>query len=211
MALLRSAGSTTRGAGARARIAGGAFVVAALACLALDARAGSLGAGDALPSFHLPDRSGRMVSPASLSARVVIIDFWASWCALCGEGLPALDALAARYPDKLQVIAINIDHSRARADEFLAKHIPKPRFTVLYDPDASTPSRFGTEAMPTLYLVVDGVIRRVEEGYEPDEMKELEQTVADAAGHAGNAAPARRPSNPAQPDNRPHDRSPRMN
>ena len=96
-----------------------------------------------------------------LSGKVVLVNFWATWCAPCKKELPLLDALHQRIVDDgALVLAINVD-TRSRIAEATAKHLD---FTapVLYDPTGTVARPFAPEAMPTTYLLDgDGVVHKV--------------------------------------------------
>jgi thiol-disulfide isomerase/thioredoxin len=65
--------------------------------------------------FNLPDSSGKLHSLASRHKKVILLDFWASWCGPCIAQFPALKALDAQYRDKgLEIIGISIDDDRKR-------------------------------------------------------------------------------------------------
>jgi thiol-disulfide isomerase/thioredoxin len=161
----------------RGRIA--AAVAVAVALAAGSAVAGRLDVGDPLPAVVLPDRAGRTVSLAGRRGTVLCIDFWASWCAPCAAALPALDAIARRHRAAgLEVVAINIDGARARAEQFLDERVPAPAMTLLFDPEAALLSRFGAGGMPALYLVDrTGTVRLVEARYEPARLEVVERTI----------------------------------
>jgi peroxiredoxin len=61
------------------------------------------------PAFSLHDIAGREVSIADLKGKVVILNFWASWCPSCREEIPALIALQTKYQSQLQVIGVSED------------------------------------------------------------------------------------------------------
>jgi thiol-disulfide isomerase/thioredoxin len=63
------------------------------------------------PAFRLKDLDGREISPASLRGKVVIVNFWATWCPPCRAEIPDLVALQEKYKDTLQVIGISEDES----------------------------------------------------------------------------------------------------
>ena len=123
------------------------------------------GAGTAAPHFTLPARQGMVVSD-SLHAKVMLVDFWASWCGPCRQSFPWLRALHEQYGAKgLAIVAINLDKDRAAADEFLASH-PAP-FRVAFDPAGKTADAFAVTAMPSTFLIAaDGTILYAHAGFD---------------------------------------------
>src|SRR5215470_2525184 len=84
------------------------------------AHADALRVGDTMPPLTLPDWQGRPVNLADLRGKVVVIDFWASWCQPCRQALPDLNAMSrAHAAAGLVVVAINIDKNIGSADRFL--------------------------------------------------------------------------------------------
>lgn len=124
-------------------------------------------AGDVKPApdVTVQDAKGAPVRLAELKGRVVLIDFWASWCPPCKASFPALDALYREYHDRgVEVVAINVDERRKDADTFLADH--PHEMTVLFDPQGRAPSAFHVTAMPTSVLIDrSGNIRFTHAGY----------------------------------------------
>jgi thiol-disulfide isomerase/thioredoxin len=89
---------------------------------------------------------------AGLSGKVVLVDFWASWCGPCLRSFPWMNELQQRHAGEgLVIVAVNLDQDRALADAFLKK-LPA-RFRVEFDPAGQVATRFGVEAMPTSFLV----------------------------------------------------------
>ncbi len=103
------------------------------------------------PHFMLDGRTGT-VDLDSLRGKLVLIDFWASWCGPCHKSFPWMASMYERYAAKgFTIVAINLDKDRGMADEFLAKQ--KVPFLVAYDPSGKTAKAYKVWGMPTSYLV----------------------------------------------------------
>ena len=98
-------------------------VIAALLLVAVAAppACAKVTVGEAVPAINLLNWEGQPINLRDLRGQVVVIDFWASWCTLCRQALPALDALNQRHAGApIAVIGINIDRERTTAEHFLA-------------------------------------------------------------------------------------------
>jgi cytochrome c biogenesis protein CcmG/thiol:disulfide interchange protein DsbE len=141
--------------------------------------AASAGTKNTAPAFALPAVSGT-VSSDSLRGHVVLVDFWASWCAPCAQSFPWLASVQQRFADQgLQVVAINLDKDRDAAKRFLVKH--PANFTVAFDPAAETAQAFRVGNMPTSYLLgPDGTILFSKAGFDPKHTGEMEAHIQEA-------------------------------
>src|SRR6185436_3911435 len=73
-----------------------------------------------IPDLSLSDEGGRTLRLADFRGRVVLLDFWASWCVPCRVSFPAVDALHKELgPRGFAAVAINVDEQRKNADSFL--------------------------------------------------------------------------------------------
>ena len=128
------------------------------------------------PSFDLPARTGS-VTLDSLQGKVVLVDFWASWCGPCRQSFPWLGAMAARYGAKgLVVVAIDLDKDRELGEKFLQSL--KPPFTVAFDPAGKTAEAFHVEVMPSSYLVSRrGQLVYSHPGFYPQDVDGFEQRI----------------------------------
>ena len=117
---------------------------------------GSLGLiGKPAPALALPPGSP---SVASLRGRVVVLNFWASWCAPCLEEFPSLEALQQQMPG-LTVLAVSFDQDPGAYQNFLRKH-PFALQTVLESPGRSDKA-YGVTAPPETYILdPNGIVRR---------------------------------------------------
>jgi thiol-disulfide isomerase/thioredoxin len=139
--------------------------------------------GDVAPAWSAPSLSGGApVSLASARGRVVVLDFWASWCAPCRTALPLLDALRREFPaDSFTVLAVNVDREPEAARRFLARR--PVGYPSASDPEGRIPASFGLETMPTSYLIDRaGVIRYVHEGFERGDVETLRARIAELVG-----------------------------
>lgn len=83
--------------------------------------------------------------------RVVIVDFWASWCKPCRQSIPWLNSLRERYGARgLTIIGVNVDANRRDADRFL-RDVPI-EFEIVFDPQGDLAKQFKVQAMPTSYV-----------------------------------------------------------
>lgn len=162
-----------------------AGAVALLASPVVDA----VQAGERAPAFGLPGPAGATVNLEALRGRVVLVDFWASWCAPCKLSFPWLGELQARLgPRGLQVVAVNLDREARAAEAFLRALEPQMRAPLLvaFDPAGDTPRRYGVKAMPTSVLIgADGVVRLHHGGFREDDKPMLESAVLSALARAG--------------------------
>lgn len=151
------------------------------AALALGACTGffahALEAGQPAPELAL-----QQVRLADLKGKVVLVDFWASWCGPCKQSFPFMNDLQAKYKAQgLEVVAVNVDTKREDADKFLGE-VPA-RFTVAFDPQGASARRFDVKSMPSSLLVGrDGKVVATHRGFRADDKDELERRVVAALG-----------------------------
>src|SRR5262245_34141244 len=124
--------------------------------------------GSQLPKFSVKDLRGRAISSADLRGRVVLIDFWATWCQPCKKEMPGYQRLAAQYGEKgLVVIGFKLDIMRDSEDP---RHFAR-KLGVRYPLAVATQQlrqKFGgIEGLPTTLLYDrQGVLRKKVIGFE---------------------------------------------
>lgn len=92
-------------------------------------------------------------SPELLAdAKVIYVDFWASWCGPCRRSFPWLNEMQDRYAGQgFTVIGVNVDPSKADAQLFLDKY--PATFPLVYDPAGELASRYALQGMPSSILL----------------------------------------------------------
>ena len=126
------------------------------------------------PDFTLKSATGRNVKLSELRGRVVLVNFWATWCTPCKEELPFFNTLYHRYQNLgLEVLGVNIDKVSSQASQMSAAL--GLSFPVLFDPAGRTSNLYQIRTMPTTYLVAkDGTLRHVHWGFGPAERDRYE-------------------------------------
>jgi thiol-disulfide isomerase/thioredoxin len=136
-------------------------------CLATSAFAG-VKTGDTFPELSKFKLEGDV--PASLAGKVVIVDFWASWCSPCKASFPVLNELQKTYGDKVVVIGVNVDEKRSEMDSFLKQHAAG--FTVVRDADKQLVALANINTMPTSFVLdATGKVRSIHNGFHGDATK----------------------------------------
>ncbi|UZJ43484.1 TlpA family protein disulfide reductase [Marinimicrobium sp. C6131] len=128
------------------------------------------------PDFTLKSDSGENVRLEEQRGKVVMINFWASWCAPCRKEMPLLEELHDRYEQAgFTLFGVNVEQNPEAAQKFLDD--VGVTFPILYDPDSTASRAYQVSAMPTTVMVDrDGNVRYVNRGYkEGDEAKYRDQ------------------------------------
>jgi peroxiredoxin len=132
--------------------------------------------GQTAPDFSLRAASGENVALAGLRGKVVLVNFWATWCGPCKQELPAIDAVARRYAARGFVV-LGVDaggDQDSDVESFARKQALS--FPLLEDSTGVTAARYRLLGVPTSFLVdANGVVRTVHPG--PYKQSELDHAV----------------------------------
>lgn len=119
---------------------------------------GNVNVNAAVPSFVLPGLDGNLISSEQWSGKIILINFWATWCDPCLEELPVLDETYRAHPGEIIVLGIAVGENADEVKQFLSdKHITYP---ILLDEDRRVSVAFQIFGFPTTYFIDQGGIIR---------------------------------------------------
>jgi thiol-disulfide isomerase/thioredoxin len=132
--------------------------------------------GKLAPDFTLKElKSGKNISLKDYRGKIVILDFWASWCSPCGESLPELAKIDSEN-HTLKVLAVNVDDQKESAIKFLNKF--GLNLSVPYDEDGNVVKSYEIPAMPTAIIIDQkGVIRYLHIGYNKNHLENIQKEI----------------------------------
>lgn len=106
--------------------------------------------GDSFPDLAPYKLEGKL--PDQTKDKVVLVDFWASWCGPCGQSFPAMDELQKKYgPQGFIIIAVNVDEKKSDMEDFLKDH--HVSFIVVRDGKQKLVEKTGISTMPSSFLI----------------------------------------------------------
>lgn len=118
------------------------------------------------PDFTLRTADGKNLRLAEQRGRVVLVNFWATWCAPCRQEMPLLNQLYQKYQGSgFTLLGVNVDEDSRNAINLATKL--GVSFPVLLDADKAVSKRYDLSSMPsTLLIDRDGKVRYVHRGYQ---------------------------------------------
>lgn len=114
-------------------------------------------AGDVAPAFSFTNANGTITNLSDLQGKIVIVNFWATWCTPCRNEMPALQQIADEYDDRVVVIGVN---KLEEVDKLVAfKQELGLRFLLVANPEGDISERYAVRNLPTTFFIKpDGVI-----------------------------------------------------
>jgi thiol-disulfide isomerase/thioredoxin len=132
--------------------------------------------GSPAPKFTLPDLNGREVSLDQFKGKIVMLDFWATWCGPCRMTMPLLENLEKEYRDSMILLAINLQEPRNAVREYVQKQNINSQ--VLLDEKGSVGEMYGTDSIPMQVLIdKQGIVRHIQIGFSPRMASQLRSEI----------------------------------
>jgi peroxiredoxin len=118
--------------------------------------------GDSAPDFSIQADNGRTITNSNFGGKLLVLNFWATWCPPCIEELPSLNAFQRRFANSgVVVLGISVDKDEKVYRDFLAK--ARVSFLTARDPENKINTEYGTFKFPETYII-DGtgkVVRKI--------------------------------------------------
>jgi thiol-disulfide isomerase/thioredoxin len=153
------------------QISMGLAIVAGLGLLFHLASLGARGPSQAVPDVALPLQKGAAPTRLSeLKGKVVLLDFWATWCGPCRQSIPELAELYGKYKDSgLEIIGVSVDEKETQAMIPVAQRELGINYPIVLSEEVpGIDTQFKYEYLPTLYIIdKQGKIRHKMGGYDP--------------------------------------------
>jgi peroxiredoxin len=128
------------------------FVAVAVAVAAYRRWAGPPQVGHAAPDFALPTLAGEEIRLSGLRPKVVVVNFWATWCPPCIEETPSLRRFSEILRDEgVIVVGVSVDEDPEVLRKFVAQY--ELSFPIARDPNRTVAARYGTFKFPETYII----------------------------------------------------------
>lgn len=135
-------------------IVSGAFFNATVSFAADEAAFSPISGRPAAPRLKLLDMDGKQVDLEKLKGKLVLVNFWATWCPPCRREMPSLQRLWLKLGGtKLQVVAVNVGEDADTVLGFMGTLDESPTFPIVFDKDSSTLRAWPVRGLPTTFLV----------------------------------------------------------
>ena len=109
-------------------------------------------AGDTAPDFSITTDAGRTITRSNFGGKLLVLNFWATWCPPCIEEMPSLNQFQKTFADKgVVVLAVSVDQNAQAYSQYLARL--KPAFQTARDPEGGISADYGTSKYPETYVI----------------------------------------------------------
>jgi cytochrome c biogenesis protein CcmG/thiol:disulfide interchange protein DsbE len=134
--------------------------------------------GKGAPDLTIQTVNGKgQITRDSLSGKVAIVDFWATWCGPCKQSFPKLEELAKQNQGKVQVVGISVDDKSDGVADFAKSN--GATFAIGWDDGHAIANRWKVDSMPTTYILdSSGTVRYIHAGYHDGEADAIAKELA---------------------------------
>jgi len=128
------------------------------------------------PQFKLPDLGGQLVSLDQFKGKIVMLDFWATWCGPCRMTMPLLESLEREFPNDMTLLAINLEDTRDVVRDYVRTQSVRSR--VLLDEEGTVGIKYGAAEIP-MQVLIDrhGVVRLIQRGFGVNTISQLREQI----------------------------------
>jgi peroxiredoxin len=110
--------------------------------------------GDALPDFTLSDMDGKSHTLSSYHGKVVMLNFWATYCGPCIKEMPSMQRLKGKLADRpFDILAIDMAEEKADVEAFMQRHKIQVNFPILLDSEGTVIEQWMVSAVPTTFII----------------------------------------------------------
>ncbi len=115
------------------------------------------------PEFALPDLGGQTVALNDFKGKVVMIEFWATWCGPCRMSMPLMETLQKEFANDMVLLAVNLQENKEEVLDYVRAQGVHSR--VLLDEEGSVGSVYGADSIP-MQILIDrkGIVRHIQAG-----------------------------------------------
>lgn len=137
------------------------------------------------PEFSAKLSNGEEINLDKLEGKVVLLDFWGSWCGPCRESVPALKSLAEKVdPEKVVVISVNEGDDNDKWAQFVAKN--RMTWPQIYDESGDLADSFSVHSFPHYFILnKDGIIVEMMDGWGPGQDNNIKRAIEKALKNQG--------------------------
>jgi len=131
------------------------------------------------PEFSAADINGNIIKLSDLSGKVVLVDFWASWCIPCKKSMPHLVQTFNSLSDSsFTIVSVNVDTEKEKIKEFQSSLGIEIPFTIIFDKESKLPALYNVEGMPTVIIIdKQGTIKLKEVGFDDSIEEKIDKTI----------------------------------